>query len=47
MYIQELTEVILLSVRNIVGIRKQVTILIIYYVSSRLVTLLRFIYASL
>jgi len=38
-----LREVILLSNQNIVGICKQVTVLILYQVSARLVTLLKFI----
>jgi len=46
-YIHYLTEVILPSVQNIVGICKQITIIIFYYVSYRLVTFRKFIYASI
>jgi hypothetical protein len=45
MYIQYLREVILSLTQNIVGICKHITVLIFYQGSSRLVTLLKFIYA--
>jgi hypothetical protein len=35
MYIQELTEVILPPIKNVWGICKQITILILYHISSR------------
>jgi hypothetical protein len=44
--IQKLTEVYRTSVQSVVGIYKEISILILYCVSSRLVTLLKFIYAS-
>jgi hypothetical protein len=47
MHIQQLTESILPCVQNIVGSCKYIIILIFYYVTSRLVTLLKFIYASI
>jgi len=40
MYIQYLTEVIPSYIQNIVGVCKQITILILYYVTSTLVTFL-------
>jgi len=47
MYFKNLAEVILLSIRDIAGICKQVTIFIIYKDISMLVTLPRYIYASM
>jgi len=43
LYIQQLRKVILLPFRNIVTVCKQVTLLKLYYISSRLVTLLKFV----
>ena len=40
MYIQQLREMIPPSTQNAVGVCNQVTLLILYYISSRLVTLL-------
>jgi hypothetical protein len=46
MYIQQLREVILPPIQNVVQTCKQITILILHQDSSRLATLLKFIYAS-
>jgi hypothetical protein len=45
-YFQHLREVILPPIQNIMGTYNQITILILCQVSSRLVTLLKFIYSS-
>jgi hypothetical protein len=46
-YIQQFTEVVLSFIRNVVGICKQFIILILYEVSSRLITPFKFIYSSM
>jgi len=46
MYIQYLTEVILPHVQNIVRICNHITILILHLVNSKMLTLLKFIYAA-
>jgi hypothetical protein len=47
MFIQQLTEEICPPIQNTVGICKQITILVLSQVSSRLVILLKFTYAPL
>jgi hypothetical protein len=46
MYIQQMAKAIFPSVQNVSAIHKQITIHFFYQVSSRLVTLCKFIYAS-
>jgi hypothetical protein len=46
-YIQQTREIVLKPIQNVVGICKQITILILYEVTSRLVASLEFIYSSI
>jgi hypothetical protein len=47
MYIQQMRELVLTPIQNAMGISKQITILILHQVSSKLVTPLKFIYSSI
>jgi hypothetical protein len=47
MYIQQLTEIIPPPIQNTVAVGKQITLLILYYVSYRLVTTFKVIDSSI